>query len=144
MSDQRTLHSNCSFLIKLICWLQKLNKSQVLQPNSSDMLHHIHHVVNKGDAQCDKLVMVIGRTKLRTLGTINVPWHKIRKIGKFTVGQSLWQNYPYFWRCPNSLTTQLCAETSSIRPAISIEHWLVMDRQTHGHSMNYTSIVLHA
>jgi len=35
------------------------------------------------DAQCDKLATVIGRTKLTTLVTIDVPWRKKnRKIGE--------------------------------------------------------------
>ena len=35
----------------------------------------------KMDSQCDKLVMVVGRTMLTTLEMIDVQWQKVGKIG---------------------------------------------------------------
>ena len=37
------------------------------------------------DAQCDKLATVVGRTKLTTLATFDVPWRECRKVATFRV-----------------------------------------------------------
>jgi len=56
----------------------------------------------KVDAQCDKLAMVVGRTKSTTLVTVDVPWQNFSK----SLGQSSSGKYRYFWRHPNSIMTQ--------------------------------------
>jgi len=42
------------------------------------------------DAQCDKLAMVVGGTKLATLATVDVSWRKAENLAKFRV----WSNVP--------------------------------------------------
>ena len=68
----------------------KKYKSQLSQMNHHYAPHHVQHVINKGERQCDKIAMVVGRTKLTTLVTIDVPWRESRKTAKFRV----WDKVP--------------------------------------------------
>jgi len=54
----------------------------------------------KVDAQCDKLAMSVGRTKLTTLATVEFCYGKNgTKYGKFkSLDLGIRWKYPYFWR----------------------------------------------
>jgi len=73
------------FIPALQCQFKKLSKNSLTeknkpQSNTRDMLHHTHHDENKGRAvQCKQIGMIIDRTKLTTLVTIDMLGKKKQK-----------------------------------------------------------------
>ena len=90
----------------------------------------------KVDDQCDKMATVVGRTKLRTLATVDVPWrnfcessvwNKVREESTFVLEIP---EFPYntVWDERIIACTQKNELDSSSR--FDIQHRLVTDRQT--------------
>jgi len=50
-----------------------MGKSQLLQTDPREALHHDVHKKRRIDAQCDKLAKVVGQTKQTTLAAIDAP-----------------------------------------------------------------------
>jgi len=73
----------------------------------------------KVDGQCDKLATVVGRTMLTKLVTIRAQGLRHSSIAKYNT----------MYGKPRMIAS--VPKTSSIRSAVSIEHRLVKDTQTH-------------